>query len=606
VLGWKIDINSTSGAVSARAYNDFAALATNQGVTFSKVGVFVPPFLTFNTTWYIELTATGQTSYTITSQPVSVQRTWAMPAAGGTVTTPGVPTSADPTDFGDSGIDATGNALPGDHGIDLGNSDWHFYVVTVPQNNLGLLRTKLDAINGNPDLFLRAGAVPTTTHRSSGSGGDYLVDDELSEAVNTEYGNWVPLNGRTTVQLTPGTWYLGVRAGGSSNARYRLHTSLGQFQALNLSGTMLTSQTMAGGDWRYYYVDVPENAPTGLSLTFAEQLGDVVVYARDTVPPGEAHYNAVQYPYDQYIYDWQRDYKNEGPYPSYNTPGTYSLPLPPLRPASRYWFGVRAKNDATFSIGVTAAGSTINLPAPVALEGGQINTTVQPGATATYVVPVPPVASRFKYSSTHPGGVEIRVEQGTLPTPTGPAHFSSGISQANSSLDQALSVDQWPWQPDQDYYVMIRNTTSSPQAVSVTFNGANKYTEDDNNDGLPDFWEIQYFGNINASGGANASPANDGVPNLMKYALGLDPTHSAVDQLPQPTVENGYLTMTVMKPSYPVIVNYTLESAGDLNGTSFSASTTTVLVDNSMMLKVRDNVPITSRTRRFMRLKISR
>jgi hypothetical protein len=44
------------------------------------------------------------------------------------------------------------------------------------------------------------------------------------------------------------------------------------------------------------------------------------------------------------------------------------------------------------------------------------------------------------------------------------------------------------------------------------------------NDGIPDWWEIEYFGSItNANGAPNADPAGDGVPNWLKYALGLDP-----------------------------------------------------------------------------------
>ena len=50
-------------------------------------------------------------------------------------------------------------------------------------------------------------------------------------------------------------------------------------------------------------------------------------------------------------------------------------------------------------------------------------------------------------------------------------------------------------------------------------------TGDANNDGLPDSWQIQYFGTINNPKAApNATPAGDGVPNWLKYSLGLDPT----------------------------------------------------------------------------------
>jgi hypothetical protein len=42
--------------------------------------------------------------------------------------------------------------------------------------------------------------------------------------------------------------------------------------------------------------------------------------------------------------------------------------------------------------------------------------------------------------------------------------------------------------------------------------------------GLPDAWEITYFGSVtNASGAPDASPAGDGIPNWLKYSLGLNP-----------------------------------------------------------------------------------
>jgi hypothetical protein len=42
--------------------------------------------------------------------------------------------------------------------------------------------------------------------------------------------------------------------------------------------------------------------------------------------------------------------------------------------------------------------------------------------------------------------------------------------------------------------------------------------------GLPDSWENQWFGSVtNANGAPNADPAGDGIPNWLKYALGLNP-----------------------------------------------------------------------------------
>ncbi|MBI4325406.1 MAG: hypothetical protein HY674_09095 [Chloroflexi bacterium] len=50
-------------------------------------------------------------------------------------------------------------------------------------------------------------------------------------------------------------------------------------------------------------------------------------------------------------------------------------------------------------------------------------------------------------------------------------------------------------------------------------------TGDANNDSLSDAWQIQYFGSAtNPNAAPNANPAGDGIPNWLKYNLGLDPT----------------------------------------------------------------------------------
>ena len=59
-------------------------------------------------------------------------------------------------------------------------------------------------------------------------------------------------------------------------------------------------------------------------------------------------------------------------------------------------------------------------------------------------------------------------------------------------------------------------------------------TGDSNNDGLPDAWQIKYFSSPNSPAAApNAMPAGDGVPNWMKYLLGLNPL------MPGISVTNG-------------------------------------------------------------------
>ncbi len=46
---------------------------------------------------------------------------------------------------------------------------YDYYAVIVPTNNAGLLRTELQAISGNPNLYLRAGVAPSLNHYSADS-----------------------------------------------------------------------------------------------------------------------------------------------------------------------------------------------------------------------------------------------------------------------------------------------------------------------------------------------------------------------------------------------------------------------------------------------------
>jgi hypothetical protein len=65
---------------------------------------------------------------------------------------------------------------------------------------------------------------------------------------------------------------------------------------------------------------------------------------------------------------------------------------------------------------------------------------------------------------------------------------------------------------------------NAPFAVGLLKASIADLTGDANNDGLADSWQISYFGSTtNALAAPNATPAGDGVPNWLKYSLGLNP-----------------------------------------------------------------------------------
>jgi hypothetical protein len=69
-----------------------------------------------------------------------------------------------------------------------------------------------------------------------------------------------------------------------------------------------------------------------------------------------------------------------------------------------------------------------------------------------------------------------------------------------------------------------RGVHNAPFAVGILKASIADLTGDSNSDGLPDAWQIQYFGSANSPAAApNAVASSDGVPNWMKYILGLNP-----------------------------------------------------------------------------------
>ena len=101
---------------------------------------------------------------------------------------------------------------------------------------------------------------------------------------------------------------------------------------------------------------------------------------------------------------------------------------------------------------------------------------------------------------------------------------------------------------------------------------------DANNDTLPDAWQTQYFGSPNnPSAAPNATPAGDGIPNWLKYSLGLDPT------IPGAVVPDGVVwangttlggstnnvriyTAAEVAFDTQVGVNYQIQATGSLSG----------------------------------------
>lgn len=120
-------------------------------------------------------------------------------------------------------------------------------------------------------------------------------------------------------------------------------------------------------------------------------------------------------------------------------------------------------------------------------------------------------------------------------------------------------------------------------------------------DGLLDSWETTYFGTT-AGHNATDDDEHDGIINLLELAFGTDPLQSNVPAVPAVVNEGGYLTSTISKRAG---VNYEVQSAATPENTAFSASTTTILVNDPTTLKVRDNFLVGTPPARFLRVKVT-
>ena len=176
VLGWKLDLTAINGSPSLRVRENLVPDNTcDTSMYGSGTVIIAAPYLTPGN-WYVDVQGSGSTAFTLTSSAITTNTLahllWVMPPVGQSKTAAGLVFPA----IGDSGMDASGNPILDpqtgtvtDQGIDLKQGHFDIYAVVVPTNNAALLRTELQAISGNPNLYLRVGAAPTLNHYAQGS-----------------------------------------------------------------------------------------------------------------------------------------------------------------------------------------------------------------------------------------------------------------------------------------------------------------------------------------------------------------------------------------------------------------------------------------------------
>ncbi len=151
----------------------------------------------------------------------------------------------------------------------------------------------------------------------------------------------------------------------------------------------------------------------------------------------------------------------------------------------------------------------------------------------------------------------------------------------------------------QGYWKVLQSGDDLVLAYTVTAN------PDANDNGILDDWEIENFGNADPGANLPGDDAdNDGITNLMEYALGTNPlafTAGPATDL-ETIADAAHLRMTVNKNPQATNLIYTVETCGALG--DWSAVNTVIETDTATQLIVRDTFSTGTAARRFIRLRV--
>lgn len=172
-----------------------------------------------------------------------------------------------------------------------------------------------------------------------------------------------------------------------------------------------------------------------------------------------------------------------------------------------------------------------------------------------------------------------------------------GTFTGTTPLSISLPATDLP--TDQSYYIRIIATngggTSVGQPKSVTIVSFRQ-------------WQVTNFGsqaNNPLISDPNACPSGDGVVNLVKYALGLDPNVSSSDGMPILSRDGGSISLSYNKVACATNIVMAVEWSTDLVNWSTAGVTTSILSDDGITQEIRSSVPAGT-TSKFLRLSVTK
>ncbi len=244
---------------------------------------------------------------------------------------------------------------------------------------------------------------------------------------------------------------------------------------------------------------------------------------------------------------------------------------------------------------------TLAATAPIAVEGGA------PGTVRVQLQPNAPEGRSVNYTAggTAVNGTSYTTLPGSVAVPAG----SSGVNVNVVPLSDGTTASR----TETVILTLASGTdylTSAPNSATIIIVGDSGY----------DAWRITKFSAAElldpTISAPTANPTGDGVSNLLKYALGLDPHVANAGAMPQSQFTNisglNYVTMNVVRPAGRTNVVYTAEVSGDLSTwASGPANVQATVAPNTPSVGLetvtyRDLTPVDpTHVQRFMRVRVT-
>jgi hypothetical protein len=252
-----------------------------------------------------------------------------------------------------------------------------------------------------------------------------------------------------------------------------------------------------------------------------------------------------------------------------------------------------------------APGNTVVSPAIYATKGVDLDGMhagyLGEGGTVTFNNIVAPSAGNYNVAIMYVNGdsaargAQISINGGAPITESCPNAGNWGTNFIESTLIVSLPLAAG------SNSIMIGNPTGYAPDIDALVLQANAASAA----GTPlQAWRLKYFGTTANTGAAadTANPTHDGVPNLLKFALSLNPLQTTVSPLLSDT-ETGFLRMTVPLNPNATDITCSVQTSSDL--VNWSTTGVTVLQDNETELRAQSNTALSGTVSQFMRLQVA-